>query len=379
MAAILSTNFIGLLLVFSVVFNGTQIIHASTAEGGTMRTISFLAALACITDPITALVNSRPGAWFYRVGMISNSILFLCGTAAIWSWTIMMEHHLFGGLRRVRAVIIAVPNAVMTVLMFVNFFTPVIFRLDENNTYQRCGGYFLVVLAELGYVVYALYRYYQARKEGGILKFFPVRNFIIPLTAGIIVQTIFFGISVIPASSAVAYVSILVSLMNEKIYRDNLTGLYNRAYLDDILARLHKRHARPLAGVMIDLNGFKEINDGFGHLTGDEALIDAAGILNRAVGAQGSVIRYAGDEFILLLNLQDSVKIQECLARVKEETDHFNVVGGRPYQLSMACGTSMLNPETTSAEDFLNTIDHQMYEAKRQYYQETGRNRRQRR
>ena len=129
MAAILSTNFIGLLLVFSVVFNGTQIIHASTAEGGTMRTISFLAALACITDPITALVNSRPGAWFYRVGMISNSILFLCGTAAIWSWTIMMEHHLFGGLRRVRAVIIAVPNAVMTVLMFVNFFTPVIFRL----------------------------------------------------------------------------------------------------------------------------------------------------------------------------------------------------------------------------------------------------------
>ncbi len=92
--------------------------------------------------------------------------------------------------------------------------------------------------------------------------------------------------------------------LEEENRRDNLTGLYNRAYLDFMLEQEFisaKTHAWPLALAFIDLDHFKTINDNYGHQTGDEVLKRAARILMDNARSSDIVTRYGGEEFVILL------------------------------------------------------------------------------
>ncbi|MES2129119.1 MAG: GGDEF domain-containing protein [Pseudomonadota bacterium] len=85
---------------------------------------------------------------------------------------------------------------------------------------------------------------------------------------------------------------------------DGLTGLYNRAWLGDVLPNLvSDSHAsgRPLALVMIDLDHFKKFNDTHGHLGGDDALRAAAGVLAKALRPSDYAVRYGGEEMMVIL------------------------------------------------------------------------------
>ena len=85
---------------------------------------------------------------------------------------------------------------------------------------------------------------------------------------------------------------------------DGLTGLYNRKKLDEILAdqfARFRRHRRPFALLMLDLDNFKSINDSYGHVAGDEVLKEVAAMLKQSVRTVDYVARYGGEEFVVVL------------------------------------------------------------------------------
>jgi diguanylate cyclase (GGDEF)-like protein len=89
----------------------------------------------------------------------------------------------------------------------------------------------------------------------------------------------------------------------EGALHDPLTGLYNRRHLDDRLAAelaAAQRHGRPVSLLMIDIDHFKEVNDGHGHLAGDEALKMVAFVLRGAVRKEDVLARYGGEEFVVV-------------------------------------------------------------------------------
>lgn len=373
--SILSTNFIALLLSLTMAIDGVWKKRRGDMEQGLLNRLFFLSSATCVLDPVTWIVNGRQGSLFHVLNLLSNSILFLTGVAGIWSWTLLMQSRLFGKIDRRFALIARVLFVICAGMIVLNLFYPAVFFIDGKNFYHRRWGLFFIAGIEILYFFYSIVRYVIAKRHGGLLKFFPVVNFMIPVFAGIILQFSFYGTSLIPACCVIATVSVAISRQNEAIYRDKLTGLYNRAYLDYITDRLTKEGAAPVTGVMLDVNGFKGINDTYGHQTGDEALVSVSRILEQAVQEYGTVIRYAGDEFILLINSTDNTISSSCFDRMKAACDAFNAAS-TTYEISLSYGYEIFYPEDEHLDEFMNRIDAKMYADKQRYYETTGKERR---
>lgn len=157
--------------------------------------------------------------------------------------------------------------------------------------------------------------------------------------------------------------------MERMAYHDALTQLPNRALLADRmqqgLARA-RRYQEATAVVCLDLDGFKAINDSYGHDVGDSLLIEAARRLNGCVRTGDTVARLGGDEFVLLLcGLASRDDCERSLVRVLNELVlPFNLGEGRTGNISGSIGYTLYPDDDADADTLLRHADHAMYAAK---------------
>ena len=147
--------------------------------------------------------------------------------------------------------------------------------------------------------------------------------------------------------------------------RDPLTGLANRRALDERLGyeiARHTRHGEAFTVLALDLDGFKAVNDRFGHDAGDELLCDAAAALIGAVRAQDTVVRLGGDEFCVLAPQTGAASAEHLVLRVRESLA--GVTAGLSG-LSASMGIAVFPADGTTPEGLLAAADHAALEAKR--------------
>jgi diguanylate cyclase (GGDEF)-like protein/PAS domain S-box-containing protein len=161
--------------------------------------------------------------------------------------------------------------------------------------------------------------------------------------------------------------SLIGQLEHDALY-DPLTGLANRALFEDRLARAREnteRHGGSNAVFLLDLDDFKEVNDTFGHLVGDELLVEFARRLERVTRASDTLCRYGGDEFLYLAEgLTGSFKeIAERLLSVVAEPF---MVAGTGLKQNVSIGVVVHDFNDIDNEELLQNADTAMYEAKRQ-------------
>ncbi|HEU4517483.1 MAG TPA: diguanylate cyclase, partial [Steroidobacteraceae bacterium] len=150
---------------------------------------------------------------------------------------------------------------------------------------------------------------------------------------------------------------------------DPLTGLANRAlFLDRLQHALEStgRHRMPLATVLLDLNGFKEINDSYGHAVGDELLCAVARRLTDAVRNVDTVARLGGDEFALVIEDVDDVRRDLVVERIKHALDAPFLIQGEARQMSASFGLALSRGNADTPADMLRRADMAMYAAKRE-------------
>ncbi len=155
---------------------------------------------------------------------------------------------------------------------------------------------------------------------------------------------------------------------------DPLTGLPNRAvlmsHLGRVLARLGRRPGT-VAVMFVDLDGFKNINDSYGHRVGDSVLNEVARRISVAVRRDDVVTRMGGDEFVVVCDALESSSESAMVAeRIRAALDEPFDSHGRSHQLSASIGVAQTSDPATSGEDLLRRSDLAMYLAK-----ERGRNR----
>jgi len=156
--------------------------------------------------------------------------------------------------------------------------------------------------------------------------------------------------------------------LEHRALHDALTGLPNRALLDDRLAREiagSRQNAGTFALVLADLDNFKDINDTFGHARGDEVLREVARRLDRAVGDRDTVARLGGDEFALVLSGASEEMASEVTQRILGSFARPLDVGGNTVDLSASFGISMYPELGTDPQTLLRHADIAMYVAKR--------------
>jgi len=327
------------------------------------------AGIACGLDLLLFIVDGRPGSLIRAVSYIGNSWLFLSNIFISVIWIEFFDRRLHIGLSRAHRAALYAVVAVGAVIVAVNLFCPIVFTVSAANEYARGALYWFYTAAALLIMADSVVIYFRARRQGGVLKFFPIWIYIAPILAGVLLQAFFYGISVIWPCITIALAGVIVSVQNEVIYRDKLTGLYNRSYLDYLRQTVLSRREAVITGIMLDINDFKSINDRCGHSEGDDALRATAEVLMKTVGSLGTVVRYAGDEFVVLINTQDEAVINACMDEMRKQLDAYNESAGKPYSISVSMGCHKFDPYSQTVNEFINEIDRNMYEDKKKYYE----------
>ncbi len=150
---------------------------------------------------------------------------------------------------------------------------------------------------------------------------------------------------------------------------DPLTGLYNRRALDRWLnteLQLAQKADRPIALLMIDLDGFKEINDTYGHLIGDQVLAHTSVILQEIIRSDDMVVRFGGEEFAILLRNASVERAAETAERIRSRFAQYDwtVFGIRSHSLTVSLGVISCRGEMDNPDTLIAAADRLLYQAK---------------
>ena len=370
-------DMLGLFLILGAIWSGAWKLQKKNKEDRLLLGIMLLIVCACVADAASFTVDNHPGELFRGLSYVSNFVLFFANLVIGPLWVMLVSRHIYGNVSRFQCVLMTSISGLVFALLIANFFYPVVFRISETNVYSRGPLFMVNNLMEIAFMIDGVIIYLIGRARSGGVKFFPVLQFVWPIFICVCLQNFFYGISTVWVGIAVGFTSLMLALQNENIFIDKLTRLFNRYYLDRISGTL--KRSNKIAMMMIDMNGFKSINDNLGHSQGDDALFSMAEILRETVESHGTAVRYAGDEFVIVINTDNEQVAASYRDKIKQKLADFNKKRIKKYKMSASIGMGIFDLKQNNLDEILEIIDKRMYEDKKAYYEASANDRRRRR
>jgi diguanylate cyclase (GGDEF)-like protein len=328
----------------------------------------WLTAGLCAMEMLSFIIDGKHFFGARQLIYAVNSLLYAVNVAFLYLWVLYIDYKLFEDTARLqkRKMLLAAPGLAVLIMVLVNLFTPVIFSISPDNVYIRTKLTFVTFAVSFFYLGYSEYVVYTNRNNAQRYLFMPSVIFVLPILVCSVLQMLFYGLSLIWAALSISMVSVYINVQCGFSSVDSLSGVYTRQYLDDYLLRVTGEHAgKSLAGLMIDMDRFKEINDTLGHQTGDSAIRDFGHLLRQTADSRDVVARYGGDEFVVIRENAAESSIAGLAEEVRANVDRFNESGLRPYRLAYSQGIGCYVPGRGSLDDFLRSMDVAMYECKK--------------
>ena len=146
---------------------------------------------------------------------------------------------------------------------------------------------------------------------------------------------------------------------------DRLTRVNNRQNLLGFMNHKVKHHENDLYLLMMDVDEFKQINDTYGHLAGDEALVKVSGGIKHACGSylpRPYIARFGGDEFIIVMEADDEKNVEKICSNIRESIAELNK--GDEYTLGISIGMAKFK-EGQTPKELISEADGKLYEIKK--------------
>lgn len=150
--------------------------------------------------------------------------------------------------------------------------------------------------------------------------------------------------------------------LREKSITDQLTGVYNRMYFEELSKTKQDNLEYPLTVISVDCDDLKNINDQFGHAAGDRYICYARDAIKECIGDNSFLFRMGGDEFLALVPKTDKQQAKELLEKIKSAAKKYK---NNNFCLEMSIGSYTITKPSESIENAVNKSDREMYKNKK--------------
>lgn len=363
-------DLIALAVVLVVLFYGWST-GAHRLEKKAFRTITLLCLLMVSTDiPLWLLDGARfPGA---RIVLQTAMLLFGISTVGIGgAWLMYCDARVIkDGNRRLRYILYTLPTIAGTIAALIGLRYGWFYYYDEQNVYHRGAAYLLnlsfvlIQIAGSGLMIIRRGRRMNRveRQDAHSLMFF-----LVPPLVAIIIQSMFYGMSLIPVGITISLLIAFVQRQGALITIDSLTGLNNGRAFEHYMERwfLEDSPDRLLYVAIVNADNFKAINTAFGHRAGDSALVRIGYVIRNACLRQDFVARISGDEFVVAGHRKDTYAIEALVRSIHRAVDSENKTGENPFELALSVGYAVYDPKVhKTLDELVSAADMEMYKAK---------------
>ena len=368
----LEINLVAVILVI-IIRCKTQGLSQMVAQRNFMYSINSMVVFF-LSDTLCTMMNWKLIAFNLPIFYLSKSAYFLSTALMCYFWFIYFEYlHDSAFIKDRRNIwFSSIMVVIMLILVVVNYFNGALFYLDEANNYYRGPLFMALYILPYSYVLVSSLRAVVAlftghskanRKTLFLLAMFPIP----PAFAGIS-QLYFPSLPVACSALSLEVLIMYLDWMDQIISIDPLTRLNNRKQFIYYFDHLHPDENRNSHHylLMIDADHFKAINDTYGHVEGDIALVRIADALRSSFHGlehRASIARYGGDEFIALVEVNDEEQIANIISSIRSNLHELNVKAKAPYDLSVSIGVSELLPGV-SLKQLVEEADEHLYQEK---------------
>ncbi len=376
-ALYIEVSVVGIALLVLILLNQRKSVGSSSQQRQFNRMI-YASIAILIIDAACWVIDGTTFRGARAMNFAIETMYYFFNIFMPFLWAVYSETAVTSDVKLVRRRkhLLMVPIAAYVVLLALNFSNGFIFVIDSQNIYHRGEGLIITFLLAYGYLLYASVRAlskaatFHYRGEGK--QYLAMAYFLIPPTIGGIIQTLYFGMNCIWIGTVIGAVLVYIDMLNRQISTEPLTGLNNRRELLKFLSKETRESGRNnvLALIMMDIDRFKEVNDTYGHFSGDELLVSVAEILKKSCkNTSAFLARIGGDEFCIVYPADSVEEVEWLIAKVGNNISAWNASHIEQIPLSLSIGYSLWQPETDECIDALyKRADQNMYEAKRARY-----------
>ena len=330
-----------------------------------------LNAIIIAIDTTSWLVDGLQGSPALFWNKATNLILYIIIPLAPSMWILYTDYQIKRSEANLKKIFFILSGILLSngLLSVASLWTGWYFFVDDYNIYHR-GDYIWIFLT-LCYAL-ILYSFFTVlfNRDKIIKKHYrSLLLFYVPYLIGATLQVVNYGVSYAWTGMMIGMLILYINIQVDLLNADYLTGAFNRRQLEGYLRDKVQNSAakEPFSAILIDLDGFKIINDRYGHHTGDEALKDTVSILRKSLRQRDFIARFGGDEFIIVMDVDNREALNQTIERILKNVAFFNSEAQRPYKLSFAMGYDVYDPHLKmSYEEFIMKIDELMYLDKNQ-------------
>lgn len=372
MTEYIEVNLIGIIMLLTMMlYTGRRWDWKQWDESGTFIIMAASNTIILFADIVIYLLRGHGSPEMMTLTHIACVVYFFLGGVFCYEWVRYVFKRLYPLRQATKREhwILQVPVAVNSLVILASPATGWIYSLSDTNVYHRGPLIWLPFIIGMFYWIFSTaiilgeYRHSTQSREPGVYR----TLFAFPLffITGNLLQMRFYGLSITWVCAAVSMVTLFMERQKDQLSRDILTGLFNRRQTGNQLAwELGRLPASQdyLMVAILDVDHFKDINDRFGHLMGDQALIQVARILGDNARRSDFVSRFGGDEFLLVGHVKDEDEARQVLRKIGEAVDTFNGTGQAPYTLSLSMGYALRSArDKTTVDAILDEADKKMY------------------
>jgi diguanylate cyclase (GGDEF)-like protein len=365
----LDINLFAALILLILLFNGRVSTGMSTKTNLIFSRLTALVLILTISEIISFAVDLRQGTMMPTLNYLSNLMLYLLAPFAISLWAEYVEHYLLRDVPNLKArrLIRAVPILVILALVLTNPASGYLFKILPGNVYERGPLFVHQILLNAVIVAQAYVTLYRNRRSLDTAKLISLAAFPLLPMVGVLIQLFFYGTTMIWSSMTLALLLIFLNVQKSLLLVDSLTGIDNRRSVDNLIDSMSERRRDVLyGGMMLDLDNLKEINDLYGHATGDLAIKRAAEIIKGSLRKGDFVARYAGDEFFVVIEVAEAQALTRAVERIQKAFCEYNRSSGESWEINVSIGYDTFRYESAeSVDQAMRRIDDLMYQEKK--------------